>query len=79
VAYVTSGESGTLHVQSLDDGRILRSTRIPIGSYNVQQAWGLVLTPSLSHGTLAILSAAGALLATVDVSNSCHDACFSPV
>jgi hypothetical protein len=79
VAYVTSGDSGTFHVQALDDGRILRSARIPIGSYNVQQGRGLVLTPSLSHGTLAVLSAAGAVLATVDVSDSCHDACFSPL
>jgi DNA-binding beta-propeller fold protein YncE len=78
VAYVTSGDSGSFHVQSLDDGRILRSARIPIGSYNVQQAWGRVLSPSLSHGTLAVLSGAGGLLATVQVADSCHDACFAP-
>jgi DNA-binding beta-propeller fold protein YncE len=78
VAYVTSGDSGTFHVQSLDDGRVLHSARIAIGSYNVQHGWGRVLTPSLSHGTLAVLNGAGRLLATVDVSDSCHDACFGP-
>lgn len=78
-AYVTSGADGTLHVQSLADGRVLRSVRIPIGSYNVQHGWGRVLTPSLSQGTLAVLSDAGALLATIPVADSCHDACFGPV
>jgi hypothetical protein len=77
VAYVTSGDAGTFHLQSLDDGRIMRSTRIPIGSYNVQHGWNRVLTPSLSHGTLAVLGATGALLATVQVADSCHDACFA--
>jgi DNA-binding beta-propeller fold protein YncE len=77
-AYVTSGDSGTLHVQSLADARILRTTRVPIGSYNVQHGRGRVLTPSLSHGTLAVLNEAGALLARVHVADSCHDACFSP-
>lgn len=77
-AYVTSGDDGTFHVHALADGRVLRSARIPIGSYNVQQGWGRVITPSLSHGTLAVLSEAGALLATVQVADSCHDACFSP-
>jgi hypothetical protein len=77
-AYVTSGDSGTFHVQSLADGRVLRTTRIPVGSYNVQHGWGRVLTPSLSHGTLAVLGDSGALLATVQVADSCHDACFSP-
>lgn len=78
-AYVTSGDAGTFHVQSLADGHVRRRTRIPIGSYNVQYGWGRVLTPSLSRGTLAVLSEAGALLATVQVADSCHDACFSPV
>lgn len=78
-AYVTSGDAGTVHVQSLADGRLLRSARVPVGSYNVQHGSGRVLTPSLSHGTLSVLSEAGALLATVHVADSCHDACFSPV
>jgi DNA-binding beta-propeller fold protein YncE len=78
-AYVTSGDSGTLRVHSREDGRGGRTTRIPIGSYNVQHGRGRVITPSLSHGTLTILNERGALLATVQVAASCHDACFAPV
>ena len=77
VAYVTSGVAGRFRVQSLADGSIRRETRIPVGSYNVQSGpGGLVLTPSLTQGTLCILGAAGSLLHTVQVSSSSHDACF---
>ena len=77
-AYVTSGDSGTLHVQSLD-GRVLRRTPVPTGSYNVQFGSGRVLTASLSQGTLAVLDRRGALLHVVRVAGSCHDACFLPL
>ena len=73
-AYVTSGDSGTLHVHT-HEGAVLARTVIPTGSYNVQFAHGLVLTPSLSRGTLAILDVRGRSLATVAVADSCHDAC----
>lgn len=76
-AYVTSGDSGTLHVQTLD-GRILRTTPVPVGSYNVQEGHGRVITASLNRGTLAVLNARGALLDVVQVAGSCHDACFAP-
>ena len=78
VAYVTSGDAGTLRVHSLEDGSLLRASRIPVGSYNVQYGRGRVITPSLSAGTLAILDTRGALLATVQVASGCHDACFAP-
>jgi DNA-binding beta-propeller fold protein YncE len=78
VAYLTSGDAGTLRVHSLEDGRLLRTSRIPVGSYNVQYGRGRVITPSLSAGTLAILDKRGALLATVQVASGCHDACFAP-
>ena len=58
VAYVTSGDSGTFHVQDLD-GRVLRTTPVPIGSYNVQYGFGRVLTASLARGTLAVLDRHG--------------------
>ena len=77
VAYVTSGDSGTLHVQRLSDGHILRRTSIEIGSYNVQYGFGRVITASLLRGTLTVLDKHGALLAVVHVSESCHDACFN--
>jgi DNA-binding beta-propeller fold protein YncE len=77
VAYVTSGAGGTLRVQSLRDGRVLRTTPIPVGSYNVQQGTGgRVLTPSLDRGTLCVMDARGGLLHEVHVASSSHDACF---
>jgi DNA-binding beta-propeller fold protein YncE len=78
VAFVTSGDSGTFHVQALD-GRVLRRTAVPTGSYNVQFGSGRVITASLSRGTLAVLDAHGALLRVVQVAGSCHDACFLPL
>ena len=72
--FVTSGDSGTLHVQA-HDGRVLSHAAVPIGSYNVQFAANRVITPSLSHGTLAVLDALGRPLGTLRVAGSCHDAC----
>ena len=75
LAYVTSGVAGTFRVQTLA-GRVLRATAIPVGSYNVQHGHGLVLTPSLDRGTLAVLDDEGRLLRRIHVAGSCHDACF---
>ena len=76
VAYVTSGEDATLSVHSPRDGRLLRTISVPVGSYNVQEGYGRVLTPSLDRGTLAILDAGGVLVREVRVATSSHDACF---
>jgi DNA-binding beta-propeller fold protein YncE len=73
--YVTSGADGTLRLHGLD-GRRLRTVRIPKGSYNVQQGWGVILTPSLSHGTLCIVHAHGKPVSRIEVAPSSHDACF---
>jgi hypothetical protein len=76
-AHVTSGDDdGTLHVHRLADGRLLRTTAIPVGSYNVQQGFGLVLTPSLQRGTLCVLDRHGAMRERVQAAASSHDACF---
>lgn len=74
-AYVTSGDDGLLRVHRLD-GRLLRTARIPVGSYNVQQGWGRILTPSLSQGTLCLLGAGGGMQLRRNVARSSHDACF---
>ena len=74
-AYVTSGDDGLLRVYRLD-GRLLRTTRVPTGSYNVQQGWGVILTPSLSRGTICMLSERGHMRLHRDVARSSHDACF---
>jgi DNA-binding beta-propeller fold protein YncE len=75
-AYVTSGEDGTLRVQSLRDGHVLHTTRIPLGSYNVQEASGWIVTPSLDRGTFCVLDRRGHLRHRVQVAPSSHDACF---
>jgi hypothetical protein len=74
-AYVTSGDDATLRVHALD-GRRLRTTTIPTGSYNVQQGWGVILTPSLSQGTLCVVDGRGGVRRRVEVAPSSHDACF---
>jgi hypothetical protein len=75
-AYVTSGDDGTLRTHALN-GRLLRFTEIPVGSYNVQRGPDRVLTPSLAHGTLCVLDEAGDVMRRVKVASSSHDACFS--
>ena len=74
-AFVTSGDSGTLHVQA-PDGSVLSRTTVPSGSYNVQYGAGFVITPSLNRGTLAVLNGRGRPLGVVQVAGSCHDACL---
>ena len=74
-AYVASGDGGSLRVHALD-GRLLRSTRVPRGSYNVQRAGRFVLTPSLGAGTLTILDLHGRVLQIVRVADAAHDACM---
>ena len=77
-AYVTSGDDATLRVHDLD-GRLVRTTRIPQGSYNVQEGGGVILTPSLSQGTLCVVEAGGRVRDRIEVAPSSHDACFTMV
>src|SRR5258708_4645063 len=77
-AFVTSGHDGTLQVYDEASARLLHTTRVPVGSYNVQFAAGLVLTPSLNVGTLCVLDANGSLRERVRVASSSHDACLAP-
>ena len=75
-AYVTSGDDGTLEVRSAATGAVLRTTRVPVGSFNVQEGWGIVLTPSLTRGTLCVADRSGRLLGRARPAESSHDACF---
>jgi DNA-binding beta-propeller fold protein YncE len=77
-AYVTSGWSGTVRVHT-PDGRELRRNPIPVGSYNVQSGWGVVLTPSLDTGTLTVLDRAGRTRYRAEIARSSHDACVMVV
>ena len=74
-AFVTSGDDGVLRIHSLD-GRRVGSAAVPLGSYNVQQGFGLILTPSLSQGTLCTFSAGGVPIERARIARSSHDACF---
>jgi DNA-binding beta-propeller fold protein YncE len=69
-AYVTSGDDGTLHVYDERTTRLLSTSRLPVGSYNVQElGGGEVVTPSLNVGTLTVVGGK-----RVRVARSCHDA-----
>jgi DNA-binding beta-propeller fold protein YncE len=73
-AYVTSGWSGTLRVHRLD-GRQVRTNVVPVGSYNVQDGGGRVVTAALGRGALTILDESGRTLHRSRVARSSHDAC----
>jgi DNA-binding beta-propeller fold protein YncE len=73
-AFVTSGDDGTLVVHSAQTGRVVSRSAIPFGSFNVQEGWGRILTPSLSRGTLCILDRNGRRLGSLAVARSSHDA-----
>jgi hypothetical protein len=75
-AFVASGDDAMLRVRSLRHGGVLRSTSVPLGSYNVQEGWGVVLNPSLSQGTLTVLTGSGNVHLHRRVARSSHDACF---
>jgi hypothetical protein len=76
LAYVTSGDDGTLRTHDAESGRVRRTARIPIGSYNVAEGLGLVFMPSLSQGTLCVADGAGRVRRSVDVARSSHDSCL---
>lgn len=74
--FATSGDDGLLRVHALD-GRLLRTARIPVGSFNVQRGANQVLSPSLSRGTLCVVTPRGTPVAELRLARSSHDACFA--
>jgi DNA-binding beta-propeller fold protein YncE len=76
VAYVASGDDGRVRVHALSDGHVRRTTRVPIGSYNVQRTGARVLLPSLGTGALSVLDGRGALVGQAHVARAAHDACL---
>ena len=75
LVYVTSGWSGTLRVHRTD-GRSLGRTVVPVGSYNVQQAEGWVVTPALGRGFLTVCDERGRIRRSEKIARSSHDACI---
>jgi DNA-binding beta-propeller fold protein YncE len=72
--HVASGESGTLRTYRLGDGKLLRTRRVTIGSYNVCALDGRVITPSLDDGRLTLLDSRG--LRSARIAAHAHDACI---
>jgi DNA-binding beta-propeller fold protein YncE len=79
-ALVASGEDGTMEVRRLD-GRLVRTSQIPPGSYNVSYGdtplgRSAAASPSLDRGTVCVLSPAGRVRLVRHVARSAHDACL---
>ena len=71
--YVTSGNDGELRIFSVG-GRLLHTTATPTGSFNLGLGGGIVLTPSLTQGTLTELTDTGRLLGSKRVATAARDA-----
>jgi hypothetical protein len=81
-AYVASGEDGTVRIHRLD-GTLVRTTRVPAGSYNItfgssEATFGqpTAVTPSLDRGSVCLLDPNGSVRAVKQVARSAHDACI---
>jgi DNA-binding beta-propeller fold protein YncE len=76
VAFVASGDGGSLRTHALADGRLRHAARVPLGSYNVTARAGAVATPSLASGRLTILDRAGDVRRQMHVARAVHDVCM---
>lgn len=76
VAFVASGDDGTLRAHRASDGRRMWTAAIPSGSYNVTTQDGWVATPSLSRGTVSVVGAGARSARSDGVARSAHDACL---
>jgi DNA-binding beta-propeller fold protein YncE len=74
--FVASGADGRMRVHRADGG-LLRTTRIPLDSYNVTCGFGHVVTPSLILGTVTTLGSTGAFIRREHVTRAAHDACIA--
>jgi hypothetical protein len=79
-AFVASGDEGTVSLHR-PDGTLLETAHVPPGSYNVcssSSGFGRLgaVTPSLGHGTVALLGERGQLTSVRRVARAAHDACL---
>jgi DNA-binding beta-propeller fold protein YncE len=58
-AFMTSGYGGTLEIVNRFSGRVLRTVRVPYGSFNVATFGSFVVTSSLLRGTVTELTDEG--------------------
>lgn len=75
--FVTSGDDGLLRVHR-PDGRLVRTTRIPPGSFNVTATGEMVVSPSLTRGTLCVMGPGGTVRRAPRLAPAAHDACILP-
>jgi DNA-binding beta-propeller fold protein YncE len=76
LAFVASGDGGSVRVHDLRDGHVRRVARVPLGSYNVQSGTRAVVTPSLASGRLTILGPDGRVRREVKIARAAHDSCL---
>jgi diacylglycerol kinase family enzyme len=76
VAFVASGDGGSMRVHDLADGRVRHVARVPLGSYNVQAGARAIVTPSLASGRLTNLDRSGTVRRELKVARAAHDACI---
>lgn len=73
-AFLTSGNDGTLRIMSSATGRTLRTFRTPRGSFNLGLGGGLIVTSSLTLGSLTEFGYGGRLLLSKQVAPAARDA-----
>src|SRR5262249_21809138 len=78
-ADVTSGDDGTLRIVSLRTARQIRTVRLPPGSFNVATFGSVIVTSSLTDGTLTELSDSGRVLLSERVAPSARDVAIAVV
>jgi DNA-binding beta-propeller fold protein YncE len=77
LAFVASGDDGTVRVHRLD-GTLVGEAAVPVGSYNVTYGGHRAVTPSLARGTVALLDERGRVRTVRKVARAAHDACVIP-
>jgi len=76
-AYITSGYGDTIEKVLVSDGRVLKRSRSPHGSFELDAGYGYVATSSLLAGTLAIYNPALRLLRVVHLAPAARDVALS--
>jgi hypothetical protein len=72
-AYISSGYSGRIEMVDARSGHVIRLARVPYGSFNLTTALGLVVTSSLTRGTLTELTDQLRLMRSLKVAPAARD------